>query len=242
MRIDVVFAAKRSFVWIAPMRQGSGKTHTMVGAGDSDDGRGVIPRVMAALWSEIEDRSSSQGLTFAVRASFCELYNDDLRDLLDAEHPDKDIRRRDDVDGSVVVSGLKEVPVTGVAGMAACLAEGFRHRATSGTKMNAQSSRSHAIFSLVVEQTSSVSVDATDAAADAVMKVSKFHLVDLAGRYGAHAGCERLSCAVCVRVDEPGVATSAARGGGIGGRSSGEWCRDRQYWCALWVAAGVGVW
>ncbi len=84
---------------------------------------------------------------------------------------------------SVVVTGLKEVPVTSAEAMAACLAEGFKHRATSGTKMNAQSSRSHAIFSIVVEQTTAVTADSTDAAADAVLKVSKFHLVDLAGRY-----------------------------------------------------------
>ena len=62
-----------------------------------------------SLRREIAERSAEAALTFSVAATFCELYNDDVLDLLDRENSDKDIRMRDDFDGSLVVTGLREV-------------------------------------------------------------------------------------------------------------------------------------
>jgi hypothetical protein len=95
--------------------QGSGKTHTMVGvlddAGCGPDA-GIIPRVIESLFSEAE-RAADSGTSVAVRVSFAELYNEEVGDLLD-DTPGKSITMRDNHDGKVVISGLREVPVASV--------------------------------------------------------------------------------------------------------------------------------
>ncbi len=64
-------------------------------------------------------RSECEGVDVALRVSFTELYNDDVRDLMDTENPDKPITIRDDVHGNVVIAGLKEVPVSDIDDMQA---------------------------------------------------------------------------------------------------------------------------
>lgn len=74
----------------------------------------------------------------------------------------------------IVVAGLSEHSVESLAQVAALLTAGALQRATASTTMNAQSSRSHAICTLTMEQ--------YDAVAEGVeARFSKFHLVDLAG-------------------------------------------------------------
>jgi hypothetical protein len=57
-------------------------------------------------------------------------HNDDIKDLLDPDSPDKAVTLREDAAGSVLVSGLCEVPVSSAAAMMTALRQGFKHRAT----------------------------------------------------------------------------------------------------------------
>jgi hypothetical protein len=68
---------------------GSGKTFTMSGNGDawgsSNEQRGLIPRVMEHMFERIAAaKASDPSLECAVRASYLEVYNETLADLLDA--------------------------------------------------------------------------------------------------------------------------------------------------------------
>lgn len=50
------------------------------------------------------------------------------------------------------IAGLQEVAVTSGADMVRCLEQGSASRATGATAMNSRSSRSHAIFTITLEQ------------------------------------------------------------------------------------------
>eukprot|EP00736_Rhodelphis_marinus_P012722 Rmarinus@m.8893 len=154
---------------------GSGKTFTMgtAGAGvSSDEAVGIIPRVIEHLFSGIEKRRANA--EFLVRVSFLEVYNEDLRDLLNPSTPSKDLAIREDSSGNINVTSIAEEVVTSAGDLIRCLEEGSAARTVGGTLMNAHSSRSHAIFTIVVEQRVS-----KDGVPEYI--ASKFHLIDLAG-------------------------------------------------------------
>ncbi|CAG8517269.1 19698_t:CDS:2 [Gigaspora margarita] len=116
----------------------SGKTHTM-GTADNltspQESRGIIPRSMATLFSYINS-AQYKNRKFTMKVSFVEIYNEDLIDLL-AEGDDEckpQVLIREDSKGNIIWSGLQEIKVV------------------SATDMNAQSSRSHAIFSVTLSQ------------------------------------------------------------------------------------------
>lgn len=181
---------------------GSGKTHTMMGTADCaaavTDGSGVIPRVVAAVFASMRELADT--VEFAARLSFCEVYNDDLRDLLDGEHGDKGIAVREDPSGQIIIVGLKEVDVSSAEEVAAVLREGSARRATGATKMNAQSSRSHAVCTLTLEQIPRSIEQAEGGVDTAACKVSKFHMVDLAGRYDTLPLTVFVLCGHCARI------------------------------------------
>ncbi|GAA6061674.1 hypothetical protein JCM10212_000857 [Sporobolomyces blumeae] len=140
----------------------SGKSYTMgtdrVG-GDEDsagqDRLGLTPRAVADVFDRIRDvqRESKGATTFTAKVSYVEIYNEDLIDLLAG---DLDVRPtvqiREDKQGNIIWSGLREVKVSSAIEVMNLLAAGSSLRQTGSTDMNAQSSRSHAIFSLTVTQ------------------------------------------------------------------------------------------
>ena len=156
---------------------GSGKTYTM-GSGSvdlADDDLGIIPRVVADVFAEARARFESGSSDVRVRCAFLEVHNEEVRDLL---HPDTNPRRvsiRERADGAIVVAGAREVATSSADEMLRLLELGCVARTTGGTKMNALSSRSHAIFTIIIEQTL-LTNDSSKRYASA-----KFHLVDLAG-------------------------------------------------------------
>lgn len=117
----------------------SGKTHTMVG--NVDD-----PGVTARAISDVFRNSKSQSVT----ASYVEIYNERIRDLL---NPSDDLILRDDGAGHVHLVGVTQQPVRTEQDALAVLQHGQTTRRIAGTKMNAASSRSHAIFTLHFNQT-----------------------------------------------------------------------------------------
>uniref|UniRef100_A0A182WJ67 Kinesin motor domain-containing protein n=1 Tax=Anopheles minimus TaxID=112268 RepID=A0A182WJ67_9DIPT len=159
---------------------GTGKTFTMVGeeepelsaAWEDDTQTGIIPRAVNHLFDELRMTE----LEFSMRISYLELYNEELCDLLSTDDTVK-IRIFDDVQkkGSVIVQGLEEIPVHSKDDVYKLLAKGQERRKTASTLMNAQSSRSHTIFSIIVH----IKENGIDG--EEMLKIGKLNLVDLAG-------------------------------------------------------------
>jgi hypothetical protein len=101
-----------------------------------------------------------------------EIYNEELRDLLHPETSSKQLSIREDASGNIVVAGAQSRSVQTPEDVMRLLAMGTAARVTGSTNMNEQSSRSHAIFTLILQQKDVQSGEFTHA---------KFHLVDLAG-------------------------------------------------------------
>ncbi|XP_050093575.1 kinesin-like protein Klp61F [Anopheles aquasalis] len=159
---------------------GTGKTFTMVGeeepelsaAWEDDTMTGIIPRAVNHLFDELRLTE----LEFSMRISYLELYNEELCDLLSTDDSVK-IRIFDDVQkkGSVIVQGLEEIPVHSKDDVYKLLTKGQERRKTASTLMNAQSSRSHTIFSIIVH----IKENGIDG--EEMLKIGKLNLVDLAG-------------------------------------------------------------
>ena len=76
-----------------------------------------------------------------------------IRDLLlHGEAPAKGYHLQRDEHGNYVASGLHLVPVGSLEDVAECLAYGSKIRSTASTNMNAHSSRSHAVFTIHLDQ------------------------------------------------------------------------------------------
>ena len=133
---------------------------------------GIIPRALNHLFDELR----LMEVEFAMRVSYLELYNEELCDLLSTDDSAK-IRIYDDVSkkGSVIVQGLEEIPVRSKSDVYKLLAKGQDRRRTAATLMNAQSSRSHTVFSILVH----IKENGTDG--EEMLKIGKLNLVDLAG-------------------------------------------------------------
>ncbi|UZJ52336.1 hypothetical protein CBS101457_001656 [Exobasidium rhododendri] len=117
---------------------------------------GIIPRAVANIFAEMKTNQAAKGssIQYTAKASFIEIYNEELIDLLaDGEGDNRPlVQIREDKAGHIIWSGLKEVRVQNVADVMNRLLQGSSIRRTNETDMNAQSSRSHAIFSLTLTQ------------------------------------------------------------------------------------------
>lgn len=105
-----------------------------------------------------------------------------VQDLINPQQDSSQIKIREDPASGVFVSGLQWVPIKSTKQGMNVFSVGERNRATSFTKMNAHSSRSHAVFMIRVEkrQTIKVANMDDDLPADS-MTSSILYLVDLAG-------------------------------------------------------------
>ncbi|CAM9449516.1 unnamed protein product, partial [Choristocarpus tenellus] len=188
---------------------GSGKTYTMLG--DSSDlqtaagpGRaGIIPRLCVELFQRFntepntKDRPGMKDLEEAsVEVSFCEIYNEQVRDLFTPSEG-HGLRVREHPSRGAFVEGLSAKAVKSYGQVQALLELGMASRVTAATAMNEVSSRSHAIFTINVKATvrtkaptregksgigrTSVDQDTTEEA------LSKICLVDLAGSERANS-------------------------------------------------------
>lgn len=157
---------------------GTGKTFTMEGFTfkNSDPIRGIIPRSIEEVFNYIETNSSSD-TKFMVRASYLQIYNESISDLLKPEKSSLQIR--EDKKRGVYVESLSEWAVRSPTDIYTLLQKGSQSRATSATKMNDVSSRSHAVFVITVEQMTII--DNGRGESSTQIKVGKLNLVDLAG-------------------------------------------------------------
>jgi uncharacterized coiled-coil protein SlyX len=204
---------------------GSGKTYTMgssswEGVGEGE--LGVLPRALKDVLEQREQRlAQSARLSMVLRASFIEIHNEELRDLLahNGSHGSgasgtsgggstagggggssggaltgrgrtSCLQIREDGNGGIYFAGAEEGEVTSFSDVRMLLEQGIQRRAVGATEMNAHSSRSHAIFTLVIEQ--HLAPDLLDldggggggggvGTGEEEYITSKFHFVDLAG-------------------------------------------------------------
>ncbi|GBC24957.2 uncharacterized protein OCT59_009458 [Rhizophagus irregularis] len=174
---------------------GSGKTYSMGTAVDGSNIQGIIPRAIRKLFADLHERKEQNPFyEFEVYVSFLELYNEDLIDLLNPQSRENnkkgknDLMIREDANGQIYLSGVKEVQVSNPDELLGQLQKGSLYRTVASTDMNMVSSRSHAIFSVILKQTGIESLeenkenDDPPAQKSLTPKVtSKFHFVDLAG-------------------------------------------------------------
>jgi len=159
--VDGLFSGYNATVF-AYGQTGSGKTYTMGSAFPqtcSNDERGVIPKAMEAIFSRIASTSSSK--EFTIKVGFVEIHKEEIKDLLCVRTSSSaTVHIREVPGGGIVLAGAHEVEVSNQAEMIAVLERGTCLRATGATGMNQRSSRSHAIFTITLEQRSvSVSTD-----------------------------------------------------------------------------------
>ena len=174
-------------------------------SGGSLEDRGIIPRAIEQIFQHIETHISAR-MRFLVRASYLQIYNENISDLL---KPDRNnLAIREDKKRGVFVEGLSEWVVRSPEEIYGLMERGGAMRATGSTKMNEISSRSHAVFIIIAEQSTTTYVDKSgqeisfedftqlvtaagagprgdmsqfDSFARQSFKVGKLNLVDLAG-------------------------------------------------------------
>jgi hypothetical protein len=114
---------------------------------------GIIPRVVEEIFSMVSDRGSDGSTLCSVSVSYLEIYNEHIKDLLlTGDPPAKGYTMQKDEHGNYVVNGLTHVAVRSLRDVAHCLELGSRMRSTAATNMNAHSSRSHAVFTIRLDQ------------------------------------------------------------------------------------------
>ncbi|EYU17398.1 hypothetical protein MIMGU_mgv1a000460mg [Erythranthe guttata] len=136
---------------------GSGKTHTMLGDIEGGARRhsvncGMTPRVFEYLFSRIQkdkDARREEKLKFTCRCSFLEIYNEQILDLLDPSSINLQIR--EDSKKGVYVENLTEVEVSSARDVIQQLIQGAANRKVASTNMNHASSRSHSVFTCIIE-------------------------------------------------------------------------------------------
>ncbi|KAI8991410.1 hypothetical protein BDF20DRAFT_950217 [Mycotypha africana] len=192
--------------------------------------QGIVPRFIQDLFNRLQDKKQSGKLhDYKVYVSFLELYNEDFVDLLSAaaaatycqqqqQHNRKrsssfgttmmssmpascDVQIREDVHGQIYWTGVREELCSGPEDLLWYLTSGSQCRTTGSTDMNSVSSRSHAIFSVILKQdfidstpediSAEIDQSSPDIAANLATSqgntdnirtiISKFHFVDLAG-------------------------------------------------------------
>ncbi|KAI0136856.1 kinesin motor domain-containing protein [Xylariales sp. AK1849] len=207
-------------------QSGAGKSYTMGTSGPGEqadlDVMGVIPRAATALFEKLDGppknsyrnsmsqlrmpqrySASTQSPTtpkgeknWQLKATYVEIYNEQLRDLLVSEsipaHERGTVSIREDTKGNILLTGLQQMDINSVDDLMHALNFGSEIRQTDATAINAKSSRSHAVFSLnliqrkpktstTAEKRTSVPLEAITGAETWVTTDSKLHFVDLAG-------------------------------------------------------------
>ena len=186
---------------------GSGKTYTMQGDDGSHNDGGIVQIVAGDLFKGIEEKSAERD--YVVRVSYIEIYNETVRDLLDKIEMNADdevssfgsrskgnraierspsqtvdfrtlVVREDPKRGGVYVN-CKEREVNNTVALIDVLQAGNQNRSCASTNMNERSSRSHAIFRIILE-----SRQKTKNFPDGAVRIANLNLVDLAGSENGH--------------------------------------------------------
>lgn len=168
--VDKVLAGYNGTI-LAYGQTGTGKTYTMEGVRTEPELKGIIPNSFAHIFGHIA--KANEDVTFLVRVSYFEIYNEEIRDLLIKNSTKLEVKERPDI--GVFVKDLSTYIVNNADDMDRIMSLGNKNRVVGATAMNMESSRSHAIFSITIE-TSQLCADNQQH-----VKMGRLHLVDLAG-------------------------------------------------------------
>uniref|UniRef100_UPI00398EEDD8 kinesin-like protein KIF3C isoform X2 n=1 Tax=Pristiophorus japonicus TaxID=55135 RepID=UPI00398EEDD8 len=150
---------------------GTGKTYTMQGIWADPEKRGIIPNSFEQIFTHI---SRSQDQQYLVRASYLEIYQEEIRDLLNKDQ-NKKLELKEKPETGVYIKDLSSFVTKNVKEIEHVMNVGNQTRSVASTNMNEYSSRSHAIFVVTVE-CSELGLDGENH-----IRVGKLNLVDLAG-------------------------------------------------------------
>lgn len=142
---------------------GSGKTFTMGSGGGALEHPGLIQLAVRDLFERLPEGSR-------VKVTFIQVYNEQVYDLLASEQEDDQLTVRMDERGSFTAKGARALPCGAAEDAFGALRRGVQSRKTAETRMNAHSSRSHALLTLQLE-----------IPAGGATLTPKVHFVDLAG-------------------------------------------------------------
>ncbi|KAK1406964.1 hypothetical protein QVD17_38574 [Tagetes erecta] len=164
---------------------GSGKTYTLWGPPsamleDQPTGgnQGIVPRIFQMLFAEIQreqDQAEGKQINYQCRCSFLEIYNEQIGDLLDPTQRNLEIK--DDAKHGFYVENLTEEYVMGYEDVTQILIKGLSNRKIGATSINSKSSRSHIVFTCVIESWCKGTASKNFGSS----KTSRITLVDLAG-------------------------------------------------------------
>ncbi|KAK0165175.1 hypothetical protein PV328_003719 [Microctonus aethiopoides] len=148
---------------------GCGKSHTM---------HGFIERTLEHIFEATS--TSSSDTRYLALLSYLEIYNERLRDLLQEGGMEGALQLKEDpTRGTYVAGGLREVTVKDASECAKLVEQGDRRRIAAATKMNATSSRSHAVLTISLEALA-MNDDGNNKDTGGVRR-GRLNLVDLAG-------------------------------------------------------------
>lgn len=160
----------------------SGKTYTMQGSGTIQDGAsssgGIVHMAARDIFSTIQSQPNRM---FLVRASFLEIYNEEVRDLLSTSNGTLQVR--EDPRRGVFVQSQEEM-VTDFNSLLRLLFQGEKSRQVASTGMNERSSRSHTIFRITIEsreKDDNSDEEGDESSGEGAVRISTLNLVDLAG-------------------------------------------------------------
>ena len=151
---------------------GSGKTFTMAGTKENP---GIMSRSVQYIFEAIDAR---MGRNAKIRLSYLEIYNEEIRDLLnpvDDRNKEKELKIVDDPVEGITVTGLSYAYPKDTYEVLKLVHIGNSRRTQAQTDANPVSSRSHAILQIVVENCDDVPGTHT------ISRIGKLSLIDLAG-------------------------------------------------------------
>ncbi|KAH8106354.1 kinesin-domain-containing protein [Cristinia sonorae] len=158
---------------------GSGKSYSMMGYGAD---KGIIPLTCSELFVRVAEKTAADpDVNFTVEVSYIEIYNEKVRDLLNPKNTGN-LRVREHPSLGPYVEDLSKLVVRSYDEMMTLMDEGNKARTVAATNMNETSSRSHAVFTLLL----TMKRHDKDTNLD-TEKVSRISLVDLAGSERANS-------------------------------------------------------
>lgn len=121
----------------------------MTGVEGDAELEGIMPRAFNQIFESIN--ADSEQTQFLIRASYLEIYNEEVRDLL-SKNPKNKLELKEKPDSGVYVKDLSFFAVKGVDEINDVLKIGMKNRSVGATNMNATSSRSHSLFQVTIER------------------------------------------------------------------------------------------
>ena len=175
----------------------------MTGGTAGSASMGIIPRAAGALFDKADN--FKDGIDYKFTVTFIEIYNEQIRDLLDESGKKGSLTIREGAGGEFFVSEVEERRIASSDELLRLMSRGNTLRSTGATNMNETSSRSHSVFTVNLVQENS-SRDVTI--------MSKLVLVDLAGsemvkKSGAEGDMLKEAAAINVSLSALGAVINA---------------------------------